>query len=182
MIVRTALAGEQEAVGALRVSAYESGGFLNHATGYVDTLRVLGFGGHGTVLVAVDEGEGDSKLLGTVMFEPWHPGSEVAGSREEAEVRALAVAPWAQGLGVARALMSAVIDMAASRGARRLLLSTQPDMEAAQHLYRSLGFTRNPDLDWTPIPDFTLLGFCLPLADDRGGTVAETEEDGHDRR
>jgi ribosomal protein S18 acetylase RimI-like enzyme len=175
VIVRTALAGEREAVGALRVSAYESGGFLDHATGYVDTLRVLGFGGHGTVLVAVDEGEGekDGKLVGTVMFEPWHPGSEVARSREEAEVRALAVAPWAQGRGVARALMSAVIDMAPSRGARRLLLSTQPDMEAAQHLYRSLGFTRNPDLDWSPIPDFTLLSFCLPLADDRGGPVAE---------
>jgi ribosomal protein S18 acetylase RimI-like enzyme len=181
VIVRTALAGEREAVGALRVSAYESGGFLDHATGYVDTLRVLGFGGHGTILVAVGEEPGGTdprgadpggELLGTVMFEPWHAGSEIARAPEEAEVRALAVAPAAQGRGTGRALIQAVIDLAAASGASRLLLSTQQDMKAAQHLYRELGFARDTDLDWTPIPDVTLIGFSLPLAGaaaDRGG-------------
>lgn len=176
MIVREAVAGEAEAVGALRVDAYLSGGFLSPGTGYAQTLRVLGFGtdqkgsgGHATVLVAADDDTADGtsaacgKLLGTVMLEPWHAGSEVSRGPGEAEVRAFAVAPWAQGRGVGRALMLAVIDAAAANGAHRLLLSTQPQMKAAQHLYRSLGFVRTPELDWTPVPEITLLGFALPL-------------------
>ena len=102
-------------------------------------------------------------LLGTVMLDPWHDGSEVARDRREAEVRALAVAPQAQGQGVGRALMLAVIDQARAAGARRLLLSTQPTMKAAQALYLSLGFARLPDLDWSPAPGMTLLAFGLVI-------------------
>lgn len=155
----------------MRVEAYQVLNLLGKNTGYVNTLRALGFDGHGTVLVAaesddVGDGDGDSgggKLLGTVMLEPWHAGSEVAKSVDEVEVRALAVAPWAQGRGTGRALMLAVIDTAAATGAQRLLLSTRPAMQAAMHLYQSLGFTRSPELDWEPVPGITLLGFALPL-------------------
>jgi ribosomal protein S18 acetylase RimI-like enzyme len=164
------LRGEAGTVGDLRVGAYQAQDHLSASPGYAYTLRTLGLDGHGTILVAAD-GPGSTekladteKLLGTVMFEPWHADSEVARSPDEAEVRALAVAPWAQGRGVGRTLMRAVIDEAAARGAARLLLSTQPEMKAAQHLYRSLGFARTPELDWTPVPGVTLLGFSLPLA------------------
>lgn len=160
--MRTAFPGEMEAVGALRVEAYRAAGLL--AESYAPTLRALGTDGHGIVVVAAEDGA-DAKLLGTVMLEPWHDHSEVARSPHEAEVRALAVAPWAQGLGVGRALMGEVISRATARGARRLLLSTQPAMTAAQGLYRSLGFTRRPELDWAPVPGITLLAFALPLAD-----------------
>ncbi|HSZ38695.1 MAG TPA: GNAT family N-acetyltransferase [Trebonia sp.] len=184
MIVREVLPGEAEAVGALRVEAYKGGGFLSGASGYTDTLRVLGLGTAGgpgggsgeggRVFVAVEDGPDASsaeraaghdpkKLLGTVMLDPWHAGSEVSRNDGDAEVRAFAVAPWAQGRGVGRVLMRAVIDAAAASGARRLLLSTQPEMEAAQHLYRSLGFVRMPELDWAPVPEVPLLGFGLPL-------------------
>ncbi|HEX6453344.1 MAG TPA: GNAT family N-acetyltransferase [Trebonia sp.] len=164
------LPGEAATVGDLRVGAYQAQDHLAGSPGYADTLRTLGLDGHGTILVAADdpgsteELGGTGELLGTVMLEPWHTDSEVARSADEAEVRALAVAPWAQGRGVGRTLMRSVIDEAAARGAARLLLSTQPGMEAAQHLYRSLGFTRTPELDWTPVPGVTLLGFALPLA------------------
>jgi ribosomal protein S18 acetylase RimI-like enzyme len=205
VIVRQALPAEAEAVGALRVDAYAGAGFLPSGSGYAATLRVLGFGpdsgaggsgadadGHGTVLVAVEDGNdsgggsgGDStgsgtggsragsgtggggagtgKLLGTVMLEPWSADSEISGGPDEPEVRAFAVAPWAQGRGVGRALMLAAIDAAAASGARRLLLCTQPQMKTAQRLYHSLGFIRVPELDWSPVPGVTLLGFSLPL-------------------
>lgn len=162
MIVRAALAEESEAVGELRVAAYQAQNLLAASPGYAGTLRRLGFGGPGTVLVAAGDGGGGT-LLGTVMYEPWHPGSEVARSAADAEVRALAVAPWAQGRGAGRALMRAVIDQATASGVSRLLLSTQPAMTAAQHLYRSLGFARAPELDWSPVPGVTLLGFALPV-------------------
>src|ERR1700758_2243284 len=158
------LPGEAGTVGDLRVGAYQAEDHLSASPGYADTLRTLGLDGHGTILVAADGPSGHEKLLGTVMLEPWHADSEVARSADEAEVRALAVAPRAQGRGVGRTLMRAVIDEAAGRGAARLLLSTQPGMKAAQHLYRALGFTRTPELDWTPVPGVTLLGFALPLA------------------
>lgn len=159
VIVREVLPGETEAVGELRVAAYRAQGLLAASPGYADSLRRLGFDGRGTVHVAVRGGQ----LLGTVMYDPWRPGSEIARSPDEAEVRALAVAPWAQGRGAGRALMRAVIDQAALNGISRLLLSTQPAMEAAQHLYRSLGFTRAPELDWAPVPAVPLLGFALAV-------------------
>jgi ribosomal protein S18 acetylase RimI-like enzyme len=174
VIVRAARPGEAEEIGDLRVGAYQAEGLLHEQ--YADTLRALGQDGHGTVFVAVDDtvdGTADNpaadspansgKLLGTVMLEPWHAGSEVARSADEAEVRALAVAPWAQGRGAARALMRTVIGAAAAHGARRLLLSTQAGMTSAQSLYRSLGFQRAPELDWHPAPEVPLLGFILPL-------------------
>jgi ribosomal protein S18 acetylase RimI-like enzyme len=183
VIVRVARPGEAGEIGDLRVGAYQAGGLLNEQ--YTGTLRALGQDGHGTVFVAVDDNSADTtaddsadttaddsaagsransgKLLGTVMLEPWHAGSEVARSADEAEVRALAVAPWAQGRGTGRALMRAVIGAAAASGARRLLLSTQTGMTTAQRLYRSLGFQRAPELDWQPVPEVPLLGFILPL-------------------
>jgi ribosomal protein S18 acetylase RimI-like enzyme len=183
VIVRVARPGEVEEIGDLRVGAYQAEGLLNEQ--YAGTLRALGQDGHGTVFVAVDDNSADTtaddsadttadgsaagsransgKLLGTVMLEPWHAGSEVARSADEAEVRALAVAPWAQGRGTGRALMRAVIGAAAASGARRLLLSTQTGMTTAQRLYRSLGFQRAPELDWQPVPEVPLLGFILPL-------------------
>jgi ribosomal protein S18 acetylase RimI-like enzyme len=155
VMIREATASEMTAVGALRVEAYGAQDLLAVNPPYAATLRGLGGDGHGTVLVA----DGEGTLLGTVMLEPWHDGSEIAGGPQEAEVRALAVSPSAQGRGVGRALMLAVMEKAAAAGATRLLLSTQPNMRAAQALYASLGFARLPELDWTPVPGVTLLAF-----------------------
>ena len=167
MILREAFAAEMSAVGTLRVGAYEAQRLLDVNPPYAATLSALGTDGHGIVLVAADgtaeDGAGAGGLLGTVMLELWHDGSEVASDPREAEVRALAVAPQAQGRGVGRALMLAVIDRARAAGARRLLLSTQPAMAAAQALYLSLGFARLPELDWSPAPGLTLLAFGMSL-------------------
>jgi ribosomal protein S18 acetylase RimI-like enzyme len=159
MVIREAAAAEMGAVGALRVAAYQAQGLLALNPAYAATLAALGAGGHGTVLVADSGGE----LAGTVMLEPWHAGSEVARGPGEAEVRALAVAPAAQGRGTGRALVRAVIDRAAAGGFTGLLLSTQPQMRAAQALYASAGFARRPDLDWSPVPGLALLAFGLLL-------------------
>jgi ribosomal protein S18 acetylase RimI-like enzyme len=165
VIVRRVLRGEMKAVGALRVEAYKAKDLLAVDPGYEATLRALGADGHGMVFVAVDDAvaAGDGELLGTVMLEPWHPDSEVARGTDEVEVRALAVAPQAQRRGVGRALMQAVISEATALGARRLMLSTQSAMTGAQPLYQALGFTRDPERDWSPVPGYTLLAFTLPL-------------------
>jgi ribosomal protein S18 acetylase RimI-like enzyme len=160
VIVREVLAGEMDAVGALRVEAYQADNLLAGAPSYIEELRSLGAGGHGTVLVAAE----DTELLGTVMLETWHPGSEIARGAGEVEVRAFAVAPGAQRRGIGRALMRAVIDMARADGAERIVLCTQQTMTAAQRLYQAEGFTRIPGRDWTPVPGMRLLAYSLALS------------------
>ncbi len=165
--VRDAQPAEFAAIGELRVGAYAAGSFLSDASNYGETLRTLGTDGTGQILSAVADG----RLLGTVMLQlPPHAG-QVVRDPGEAEVRALAVAPEAQGRGVGRALLRAVIERAAGLGVRQLVLSTQSGMDAARHLYTSVGFGRLPDRDWSPAPGFTLLayGLALPPGDDEAG-------------
>ncbi len=158
VIVRAARDDELAAIGELRVAAYIAAGMLPTSP-YADVLRDLGVSTPGEVLVA----EADGRAIGTVMFEPFHPGSEMACAPDEAEVRALAVAPEMQGHGAGRALVRAVIEWAGANGVRHLLLSTRPTMVAALHLYRAAGFTRLPERDWSPVPGLTLIAYGLKL-------------------
>jgi GNAT superfamily N-acetyltransferase len=159
VIVRDARASELAGIGDLRVAAYRAGGLLSVNPGYAEVLRGLGVSGTAEVLVA----EKNGRIVGTVMLEPFYRFSEIARSLGEAEVRALAVAPREQGRGAGRALVAAVIERATVRGLHRLLLSANPAMTAAQHLCRRAGFTRLPELDWSPAPGLSLLAFGLVL-------------------
>jgi ribosomal protein S18 acetylase RimI-like enzyme len=126
------------------------------------------------VLVASDDNGG---LIGTVMLQVWPQGGEVVKGPGEAEIRALAVRPEARGAGVGRALLAAVIERAARLDVRRLLLLTQPEMEAAHHLYDEAGFTRLPERDWSPEPGVSLLAYGLAV--DSQGRPAVECADGH---
>ena len=156
--VHDARPGELPAIGELRVAAYQAGGFLSDPSHYTETLRTLGADARGLVLAA----EEDGVLLGTIMLQPWPHAGQVVRASDEAEIRALAVSPAAQGRGVGRALLRAVIDRAAGLSVRNLVLSTQPNMTAAQRLYLSEGFQRTPDRDWFPVPGFALLAYLRP--------------------
>jgi ribosomal protein S18 acetylase RimI-like enzyme len=163
VIIREARPDEYAAVGDLRVTAYRALGLLPAGSGYADTLRRFGFGDDCAVLVAADEP--GNNILGTITLEPFDPTSELARDDTEADVRAFAVAPDAQGRGVGRELLLAVIERAEKRGVRRLRLCTQPVMQAAQHLYESTGFSRTPEFDFDPVPGLTLQAYeiALPL-------------------
>jgi ribosomal protein S18 acetylase RimI-like enzyme len=176
--IRDARPDELAAVGEIRVGAYVAGGFLSPDAGYAPRLRALGGTGEGTVLVAIagagvggeDEGTADrgapaadgGRIVGTVMLVMPPQTSEIAAP-DEAEIRALAVTPGTQGMGVGRALLQAVLDRAARQGARAMVLSTQQEMHAAHRLYERAGFTRQPARDWSPEPGLTLLAYQLTL-------------------
>jgi GNAT superfamily N-acetyltransferase len=168
VIIRDARPEEYAAVGELRVAAYRALGLLPEGSGYAATLRGLGFGGDCVVLVAADLA--GSGILGTIMLEPFGPASELARDETEADVRAFAVAPRAQGQGVGRNLLLALIECAGKRGVGKLRLCTQSAMEAARHLYATAGFSRTPDLDFEPVPGLTLAAYELALP--RPGTRA----------
>jgi ribosomal protein S18 acetylase RimI-like enzyme len=152
--VRDARPEDFAAIGDLRVAAYRADGFLSGESRYAPTLHALGADGTGDVLAAVD---GD-RILGTVMLLPW-PHGNLVRTPDEAEIRALAVAQDARGMGIGRALVAAVTHRALQRGVRQLLLLTHPEMLAAQHLYAEAGFCRLPDRDTQPGSGPTLLAF-----------------------
>jgi len=160
VLIRDADADDMAAVGELRVIAYRAGRHMSENSEYEPRLRELGADGKGDVLVAVESGA----ILGTVMLQRWPDAGQLVTAPDEAEIRALAVAPDAQGGGVGSALLEAVIDRARDRGVRHLLLFTQPDMRAAQHMYEREGFERIPGRDWVQTADFSLLAYGLPLA------------------
>ena len=158
--IREARAEEFDRIGELRVAAYRADGFLSEASTYAETLRALGMDGTGEILAAVDGG----RLLGTVMLVTWPHGGEVLRNRGEGEIRALAVASAARGRGIGRALLTAVMQRAAAREVRELLLLTQPEMRAAQHLYTEAGYRRLPDRDYEYAPGHRLFAFGRPLS------------------
>ncbi|HEX6673887.1 MAG TPA: GNAT family N-acetyltransferase [Actinomycetes bacterium] len=161
MLVRTALAGELDAVGRLTVRAYAP--YVPPTSPYNQRLAdAADRAANASLLVAV--GEAPVELLGTATLVLGDgPYAELAGPGE-AELRMLAVDPAARRRGVGGALVQAVLDRARASGARRMLLSTLPAMHDAHRLYRRFGFTRAPDLDHRPVRGVELLAFTLDLS------------------
>jgi ribosomal protein S18 acetylase RimI-like enzyme len=178
-MIREARPGELAAVGDLRVAAYEAGGFLSQ--GYAPELRALGTQGDGTVLVAVPEdgtspaeasagdAGGAEAIAGTIMLVTWPLAGELVGGPDEAEIRALAVAPGVQHGGVGTGLLLTALNWAELAGAKRVVLSTLPEMRAAHRLYERNGFRRLPDRDWSPRPGVQLLAYVLELGSAEAG-------------
>ncbi len=146
---------EHEAAGDVCVAAYSP--FL---TGAEDDYRqrlhdVATRDAQAEVWVAVD----DERLLGLVTScPPGSPWREIARD-DEGEFRMLAVAPTAQGSGVGTALATLCEERAREQGAVGMALSSLATMTAAHRVYGRLGYTRDPDRDWSPLPGVDLLAF-----------------------
>lgn len=81
---------------------------------------------------------------------------------DAAEMKRLWVTPGARGGGVGRELVLRLVDEARSIGYARIRLDTTPGMEAAQTLYRSLGFTAIEPYRPNPVPGTVYLELELP--------------------
>jgi ribosomal protein S18 acetylase RimI-like enzyme len=115
------------------------------------------------VLAAIDEEDG-GRVLGGVTYVRDHSSPMAEHLLDgTASIRMLAVAPAAQGRGVGRRLSEACIELARADGAHEVVLHSTPWMTAAHRLYLSLGFERDPSLDFSPVPGIDLLGFRIKL-------------------
>ncbi|WP_430377184.1 GNAT family N-acetyltransferase [Streptomyces sp. B1-3] len=167
-LIRPAEPTDYEPLGEITAHAYLDDGLLafgGEDDWYFQELRnVAKRADTAEVLVAA----ADDRILGGVTYVPsGGPLAELAGPAE-AEIRMLAVSHEARGRGVGQALVQACIDRAAATG-HDLVLCTQPTMHTAQRLYERLGFTRDPQRDWRPVPgdDLTLLTYKLTLSTSR---------------
>ena len=157
--VREARPEEYARLGELVVAAYRSLPEFDEP-GYEPELRdVARRAREAVVLVAVD-GVGDAPL-GCVTYVPG-PESPWAELLEpgEAGIRMLAVDPGARGRGAGTALTRACLERARAEGRATIVLHSLAYMRAAQAIYTRLGFARQPDRDWEPVPGIHLLGFA----------------------
>ena len=157
--VRDARAEEYAAAGDLVAEVYGAEGFADAP--YLAVLRDAGRrAAEADLLVATDRA---GRILGTVTYAPGGTAwADIAGA-DEAEFRMLAVAPGARRHGVGGRLVRACVERARAQGKRRLVLSSQPTMDSAHHLYERLGFVRAPERDWSPEPGLNLRVYAMEL-------------------
>jgi ribosomal protein S18 acetylase RimI-like enzyme len=172
-VIREVRPAEHLALAALTLAAYLEVPGVEGDTEYLEELGdVSGRAAKVPVLVAVDEASGE--VLGGVTYIPGPgPLAETEGP-DEAGFRMLAVAPWAQGRGVGRALVLECIAMARAAGRRRVVLLTLPAMTTAHRLYGRLGFGRDTENDWEFEPGRWLWAFALALTPD--GDAGDTSD------
>jgi ribosomal protein S18 acetylase RimI-like enzyme len=160
--VRRAGPADFDAVGEITVRSYVEDGHLPPGIAYVKTLADAATRAREAELwVAVEDGS--DQVLGSVTFAA--PGTAYAevSLANEGEFRMLAVAHAARGQGVGEALVRRCIDRARDLGLSGLTMSTQPSMVPAHRVYERLGFIRQPERDWEPVPGVSLLAYHLAL-------------------
>jgi len=156
--IRVATAAEYAEVGEITVRAYTVEGFLEPADAYAHRLRdAAARAVEAELWVAVEPGTG--RLLGSVTFCPRGSAYRELAGEHDGEFRMLAVDPRARGLGVGRALVERCLERSRELGDSSVVICSLPAMRAAHRLYSSLGFDREPALDWSPVPGVELLGF-----------------------
>jgi ribosomal protein S18 acetylase RimI-like enzyme len=105
----------------------------------------------------------DGTIVGTATLELERTIEGHQLDRGQANLRLLAVAPGTRSRGIGRALVSACLDRARAAGKTLMTLHTQEDMVAALRMYRSFGFTRDPDRDRRLNDTLELIAYRLPL-------------------
>ena len=111
--------------------------------------------------------ERDGAVVGTVLLYPAGTVFRAPGAESIIltwpEMRLLAVAPAAQGLGIGAALVKECISRARASGTAELTLHTTEMMQVAMEMYERMGFHHAPELDFHPVPDVTVKGYRLDL-------------------
>ena len=129
---------------ALLVAVYVGEGFAQPQFAQ-QTFSRSRLEGEGVFLVGVDT---DETILGAVLLLSEQTELRQIAQPGEAEFRLLAVSDVARGKGVGRELVQECLSRAKRRGARTMVLCTQPSMRAAQSLYEGLGFRRRLERDF----------------------------------
>lgn len=157
--IRRIRADEREVAGGVTVAAYAD--YTQGARDpYLPRLAdVATRDREAEVFVAVRGG----RVVGCVTSCP--PGSpwRELSTPTEGEFRMLAVLPDERGRGTGQALVEICEQRAREDGAVGMVLCSLPEMAAAHRLYHRLGYRRDPDRDWAPLPGVDLFAFAKEL-------------------
>ena len=169
LVIREAKTSDYDSIANLTMAAYKP---LFEGTGLPDDLGwygaelrdVSGRASRSTIVVA----EIDDQIVGSLAYHHDYAEEAHEGNPEDcAGFRVLATDPSYQGRGIGEALTQWCIAKARSDGRSALVLNTTDYMEAAQRLYRRLGFELYPEIGYRiggrqPVE---VLGFRLELKD-----------------
>lgn len=158
--IRSANAGDAEAIVALWTEAYFSEGEGGRDAPYSqsDFEHTAAAAAH--FLVAEIEGN----VVGVVaLLAPGEPTRAVAND-EEAELVRLVVSAAARRQGIGRALAARCAELARDEDWRAIVLWSRPYQRAGHRLYESLRYERQPDRDSVDETGFERLVFSLTLA------------------
>ncbi len=165
ILIRDAHDDERDMVRDLTLRAY--GEYASIMT--VDAWIVL----EGAIRAALASGarahrlvaEQDGVIVGSVMLFPPATAAygELAKAEQWPELRLLAVAPQARGLGIGERLVRECIDRARQDGQREIGLHTSVSMQGAMKLYERMGFVRAPESDFQPPGAEVVCGYRLSV-------------------
>ncbi len=167
LMIRDAQPGEGEAILALTLAAYEQYAPIIGEPGWQmyrsDIVKTLAEAAGTIQLIA----ELDGKRVGAVMLIP--AGTVIERVNEDSiprnfpEIRLLAVPPVSRGHGVGKALVQECIRRGREAGATVLTLYSTDMMQVAMHMYERMGFARDAEMDFHPVPEVTIKGYRLQL-------------------
>lgn len=163
--VRDALESELGAVRELTLAAYREYAQIMEPTSWEGLSYAVGAAMETPLaahrIVAVSRGE----IIGSVMLFP-AAADAYRGATELVpwpELRLLAVAPLARGMGVGQRLVEEVVRRARVSGAPALGLHTSRSMQAGIRMYERLGFVRDPAHDFHGEGNEVVLAYRLAL-------------------
>ena len=170
LIIRDARDHERDAIHALTLAAYRRYAGIMTPSAWAGLQQAVMNGLRAADAAQRIVAEREGRLIGSVMLFPPALDSygHVASQSDFPELRLLAVAEGEQGRGVGRALTQACIERARQMGAAELGLHTSASMQAAIHLYESMGFTRAPERDFQPPGAELVTGYRLRLGEAAG--------------
>lgn len=157
IVLRDARPDETDAVFRTTIAAYLQ--YANYMPAEIwqeyrdDILENVRDAGNGDHIVAELEG----KIAGSVLLKNPAPPNNAP------EMRLLAVAPDARGLGIGRKLTEECIRRARGQGYPSLTLHTHKLMAAAMQMYERMGFVRAPELDFGLPEGGVVVGYRLEL-------------------
>lgn len=159
LTVRVIEPAEYGLAGDIVADAYRSLGDDAEPEYEIQLRDVAGRAQKSEVLVA----ELDGRLVGCATFVDGLGDLSETDDADAATIRMLGVARDARGRGVGERLVRECIEGARQSGRHRVRLDTRTSMADAQRLYERLGFRRDPEHDWYPVPDLHLLSYVLDL-------------------
>ena len=163
MRIRRATEADYVRAGEVTVAAYADF-TLGPTDPYVARLRDAATRDREAELWVATDPVDDAEILGCVTIcPPGSPWRELAAGEDQGEFRMLAVAPRAQRRGVGLALAQFCLDHFRSAGCRAVVISSLRQMATAHRMYARLGFEREPERDWEPVPGVFLLAFKVGL-------------------
>lgn len=124
-------------------AAYIAAGHIAPESDYAVTLTDIPARAHGLYVAEVD-----GQVAGSVNIAPSPSGTTEVAYDNELEFRMLAVHPDFQGQGIGRALVTYALDIARTRNADAVAITTMASMTTAQAMYHAMGFQRAPQRDW----------------------------------